>query len=552
MSRESNNKGEGRILLDCFYGFVNLVILTPVAISFTTIIFSHPIFAPYLPSLSKLVLFSSAVHQASFTSFSTLPFAVGQVQDAGLIFLSAMAYNMVESMKKEGHDVEVIVSTVVVILSVGTFLLGLSLIVVGKLKFAVAVQYIPVPVIGGYLAYIGFFCGRAGISMMTGLVADDYILVTNMFKEEMLALWFPGVFLGLLMYILLSNITSPYVLPIFMISTLVGFFGVLYYTGTSLAEAREMNYIAPLTEAQPFWESWELYNFSLVRWEQLPSQFFRWVGMFIVVAFSSSLDVAAIEMELNSPLDYNQELTTVGISNVVSGMLGGFTGSYIFSQTIFSMKRDIRSRVCGWVIGTFELVLVMMPFSVTSYVPKLFFGSFLTLIAADLMWEWLIVVKKKVSTGEYMICWATFIAIHFTGVEGGLVLGTLLSMVAFTVVYAESAQVDPSFKSSTVVRTFKEQQMLNQSQGKVVTISLQGHIFFGSAVKLLEDVKRCVNFSEDQLKYVDTNSSLLGAKQGSFEELRSSTPGKSKWNQLHLTPNLRNRRKGLVQAPLIA
>ena len=101
MSRESNNKGEGRILLDCFYGFVNLVILTPVAISFTTIIFSHPIFAPYLPSLSKLVLFSSAVHQASFTSFSTLPFAVGQVQDAGLIFLSAMAYNMVESMKRK-------------------------------------------------------------------------------------------------------------------------------------------------------------------------------------------------------------------------------------------------------------------------------------------------------------------------------------------------------------------------------------------------------------------------------------------------------------------
>ena len=62
-------------------------------------------------------------------------------------------------------------------------------------------------------------------------------------------------------------------------------------------------------------------------------------------------------------------------------------------------------------------------------------------------------------------------------------------------------KVEPSFKSSTMVRTFKEQQLLNESQGKVVTISLQGHIFFGSAVKLLEDVKKSVIFSKDKLKY---------------------------------------------------
>lgn len=522
-------KNESRVVLDAFYGFVNLVILTPVAISFTSIIFAHPIFSKHLPSLCKLVLFSSAVHQMSFTSFSTLPFAVGQVQDAGLIFLSAMAFDMVESMQKEGRDEETIVSTVVVILSVGTALLGVALIIIGQLKLASVVQYIPVPVIGGYLAYIGFFCGRAGIAMMTGLIADDMILLNNIFKEEMLVLWVPGVALGLTMYAALRNINSPYVLPIFMVSTLVGFYGLCYCSDVSLQDARDMNFIAPLTREEPFWDSWKLYNFSLVRWEQLPTQFFRWVGMFIVVAFSSSLDVAAIEMELNLPLDYNKELTTVGISNVVSGCLGGFTGSYIFSQTIFTMKRNIRSRICGWVIGSFELVLILFPFSVTSYIPKLFFGSFLTLIAVDLMYEWLIMVRSKVSQGEYAICVATFVTTHLVGVEGGLVLGTILSMVAFTFIYAESTKVEPSFKSSTMVRTFKEQQLLNESQGKVVTISLQGHIFFGSAVKLLEDVKRSVTFSKEKLKY-----------SGSYQEVGNSpasTPMKSS-NAAHYSPNL--------------
>lgn len=46
---------------------------------------------PYLPDLVRLVLLSSAVHAAAFVALSSMPFAVGQVQDAGLIFLSTMA-----------------------------------------------------------------------------------------------------------------------------------------------------------------------------------------------------------------------------------------------------------------------------------------------------------------------------------------------------------------------------------------------------------------------------------------------------------------------------
>ena len=37
----------------------------------------------------------------------------------------------------------------------------------------------------------------------------------------------------------------------------------------------------------------------------LPKQVPTWLGMCVIVAFSSSLDVAAIEMQLGQPLDYN-------------------------------------------------------------------------------------------------------------------------------------------------------------------------------------------------------------------------------------------------------
>ena len=79
------------------FGSINATMCIPVMISFTSIIFRDDAFRQVLPSLIKIVLFSCMVHQISFTVFSGLKFAVGQVQDAGLIFLSAMASSIVAS-----------------------------------------------------------------------------------------------------------------------------------------------------------------------------------------------------------------------------------------------------------------------------------------------------------------------------------------------------------------------------------------------------------------------------------------------------------------------
>ena len=81
--------------------------------------------------------------------------------------------------------------------------------------------------------------------------------------------------------------------------------------------------------------------------------------MYFVVAFSSSLDVAAVETALGKPLDHNHELQTVGISNLLSGLGGGFTGSYLFSQTIFTLRGRLDSRYIGLIVFTLEVALVL-------------------------------------------------------------------------------------------------------------------------------------------------------------------------------------------------
>ena len=123
------------------YGLINAVVVAPVMIGFAAIIFRHPAFhadAQMYSRLVKLVIFSSTVHQIAFSASSSLDFAIGQVQDAGLIFLSKMSGDIADAMKDDHPDA--MVATTLVGLSLSTALLGVALIITGKLQLAMLVQ----------------------------------------------------------------------------------------------------------------------------------------------------------------------------------------------------------------------------------------------------------------------------------------------------------------------------------------------------------------------------------------------------------------------------
>ncbi len=240
MTQKNNAGQEGQIASGIMYGIINGILCIPVTVSFCSIIFRDNIFAPHMPQLVKLVLFSSAIHQIVFSIFSSLPFAVGQVQDAGLIFLSAIAASVVECCDKPDH----VMATTLFVLSICTFLLGCMLLVVSKLKLASAIQYLPMPVIGGYLAYIGFFCGEAGLAMMGGITVRS---IESFFDAHALLLMAPGLAVGISMYLLLRNVRSPFVLPISMVVVLALFYSAMWFTDSSFEDAREFGWIAPLT-----------------------------------------------------------------------------------------------------------------------------------------------------------------------------------------------------------------------------------------------------------------------------------------------------------------
>lgn len=127
--------GRGLTVPSLTFGLVNSIMCVPVLYGYASIIFRSSVYAPYMPSLSKLCLLSSVVHQVVFSSMSTLPFAIGQVQDAGLLFLSKMADIIAEEVENDpdGTPMEA-VATAIVLLGICTAMTGLALVVMGKVR----------------------------------------------------------------------------------------------------------------------------------------------------------------------------------------------------------------------------------------------------------------------------------------------------------------------------------------------------------------------------------------------------------------------------------
>lgn len=109
---------------------------------------------------------------------------------------------------------------------------------------------------------------------------------------------------------------------------------------------------------------------------------------------------------------------------------------------------------------------------------------------------------------EYAVCLMTFCSIQYFGIEIGMTIGVLAAMTSFVVTYSKLQSVSAfTVKSSTVIRTFEDRAKLIATRGKIVTISFGGYIFFGSAVKVLEEIKSKLVLSTTVLGEA-TNSTL--------------------------------------------
>jgi hypothetical protein len=225
-------------------GTINALVGVPAQTAFATIVFQDPMYEPYLGSLCKFFFFSSAVHQFTFMLLSTMPFAVGQVQDVGLIFLSSMATSIADICARASIGADVALGTSLLTMCLSTFVVGFLCLLVGKFELAQLVQYVPLPVVGGYLGYVGYFILAGGAGLAAGVEINGVASWLEMLEPEALIKLVPLAATTLTIMLVMEKIKSPLALPMMLVLIPAAFHLVLLATGYTLQQAQEDGWVS--------------------------------------------------------------------------------------------------------------------------------------------------------------------------------------------------------------------------------------------------------------------------------------------------------------------
>lgn len=271
------------------YGTICAIVNLPSLVSFTGIVFFAPVFFAKMPQLVKMFYLASAIQQAVFVLVGTLPFAVGQVQDVGLIILSSMAQSIASRCAADGVGEAKMLTTTLLFLAFSTICVGLCVGLASKVGISRYLQQVPLPVIGGYLGFVGYFCFAAGATLATDRHVSSLASWEAVMNRHDLVHFAPC--LGSMVLYFASTRLSKHpvstrgraagrgrrtdlpqkqlTFPSAMVLVPVLFFLVLLLTGTSLEEARRTGWIFKAADpAPPFWQIWgDLYaiDFSSFR-----------------------------------------------------------------------------------------------------------------------------------------------------------------------------------------------------------------------------------------------------------------------------------------------
>ena len=89
-----------------------------------------------------------------------------------------------------------------------------------------AVSYMPMPVVGGYLAFIGFFCLETGVGLAISETMTTVTDWTHLLKAESLLLATPALASGFVLSWLSRKVTNDAALPLAMVA-IPGFFYIV-------------------------------------------------------------------------------------------------------------------------------------------------------------------------------------------------------------------------------------------------------------------------------------------------------------------------------------
>ena len=498
MTRASSNTTGQQVIAGLLAGILVLII----SVAFTTLIFTGPL-GPYLGVGLRGALFASAAMALVLVVLGSHRGLVAGVAEPAAV-LAVAPGAVAAALPAAAPAVQAGTAFAVILLATG--LTGVLLGLLGLFRLGAMARYVPFPVVGGFLAGIGWLMVTGSFDTMAGPVIAGY---GDLLTVEALRLWGPGALAGALLAFLRWRRPHPLLVPGFSVAVVGGFWIVAHLSGLDATALREQGWLFTVglgdgggTSLADPWRLLPAADWGVVL-AQAPA-----VGAVLLVALVGLLlSGASLELIVHRDLDLDRELRAVGLGNLVGLAGGGLPGYHHVGASTLAHQIAGPGRVAPVMgAGVCMIGLAVGP-ALVEALPRLAAGMIVLALGLDFLGTWVVGAARRMERSEYGVVLLVLLTIASFGFLAGVALGLLAGVVLFAVSYSRVEVVRGSLSGaelrSNVDRPDRLREALREHAAAVHVFQLQGFLFFGTINRLMRRVReRRQRRAEQPLAYL--------------------------------------------------
>ncbi len=398
-------------------------------VSKATLVFSGAL-APFLSLGIGLVLVGALIMATIVVVSKSCRAIIVQPQDVTAVLLATAAGTLVADA---GLASESAFATAVVVIGLSTVLAGVTAFVIGRLKLAFVIRYLPRQVTAGFLAASGLLLVREAFT----IVMVDAAVLTPADIAARWPQWLPWLGLGLAMSIVVRRSSNGLLVPLTFALAAMAFYLGLSTLGLDLDTARDRGWLLGPFPYDSLLRSSGTVGLHDVHWPSVWSAVPMILAVVGLCLLGALLNVISLEQLSGREADLDGALETLGVANAASGLVGGLPGYHMVSMTSLARRVGMPDIAAGLAIAGMSALCLAFGAAVLSDLPRGLVAGVLWYLGFDLLLAALWDFGRRIPGRDKALVVAIPLVAVTVGVLPALGLGLVAACLLFVVVYAQ-------------------------------------------------------------------------------------------------------------------
>lgn len=472
-------------------GIANGIILLLLNISMAGLVYSDAFGAQQARGVG-LMLLGAAILALVITLTSALSFAIAAPQAATVVIAAGIAAGIIGAAAP-GASEQALIVTVLAAISLSSLVGGLVLYVLGVTRLGRVARFLPYPVVGGFIAGVGWLFIRGAIDLSTGIM-PGFTTIGALSAPEMLMRWLPAALVGTIL-VGGRRWWNPLLLfPVTLIGSIALFHLVRAFNGASVAEVAADGWMLGPFSSGSLVQPLRPAELALIDWSAIAGQTLNIVTMPLIAVIVMVLYLSGIEISIKQDLDLDRELRAGGLGTLAGGVFGGVTGFHLLALSVLMQRMGVQSRIGGITAAVVVALPLFFDAALLNVLPRFVLSGLLIYFGYTFMYEWLVTQRRRMSRLDTLVVLLIVAVIAGYGLLPGVGVGLIAALALFAAEYSRVQVVrrvlDGTTRRSRFTRVDAERRLLDAEGGRIIVLELQGYIFFGTSARLFDTIRR--------------------------------------------------------------